>query len=497
MISSTTDDNRDVIPIWRDFESTTATDELRPTRIATGEKRTGDIVRLREEFQATGEEYVAADLLSALVANQADMNEIVLVATRLAEFSAKREEPGFESLLLESHGDGHRDLVHDASLSPEFLARIRIAHLRRLLREFPRDAIRRVDLALQYTILGMRPQARREMSIALRLAPQHRFVVRSASRLMIHDEDFDAAHEVLVTAGTLHSDPWVLASAMAAAELAAIPPQGMRLAREMLSSGNFTPMQLSELASEMATIELRGGSTKRAQKLFNQSLIAPNENAVAQAQWASAEGGISIGRETLAIDRGHEARARDHALKREWAGATSEGLRWLADQPFALEPAISTSYAASFGIEDYESALQAARIGLRSHPHDGTLRNNAAFALACMGKIEEAHNELAEVSALDQNESVTVLATRGLIEYRRGNPEEGRLLYRRAIQGFMDIDRPDLSDIARAYWMLEEFRANPSSGEALARLAESDYSLSASPEVQLLIHRLKSNVNMD
>lgn len=488
MTALASEDSRDVIPIWRDFRATCKTDELKSVRPAEQHPDVSSLDRLREEFASTGDEYVAADLLSALVANNASQEEILTVATALSEFSERRGERGFESLLLDDNDPSA--LTFNGQLASDTKARLLIPSIRRVLRDFPRDAVRRVDLALQFTVLGQRPQARREMSLALQLAPRNRFVLRSASRLLIHDEDFEGALDLLQRGGTLGHDPWVLASALAASELADLPASGMRLARELLSSGDFSPTELAELASEAATIEMRSGSSRVARKLFEQSLIAPNENAVAQAQWASEEGGIRVNRDALAISRGHEARTRDHVLNHEWHSATQEGLNWLADQPFAIEPAVTTSYAASFGAEDFETALMAAKVGLRTHPRDGTLRNNAAFALAQLGRLEEARQQLAEPSELEGNERITITATRGLIAFRAGAIEEGRNLYRQAVDEFMAIERTDSSEIARAYWLLEEARADPILARSLLGAAQERLGEIDQAEVALLTERL-------
>ncbi|HUF51612.1 MAG TPA: hypothetical protein VMN60_12295 [Longimicrobiales bacterium] len=58
----------------------------------------------------------------------------------------------------------------------------RIAEAKRALRLYPRDPIRMVDLAREYSILGQEEQAKAMLRQALILAPNDRFVVRSASR---------------------------------------------------------------------------------------------------------------------------------------------------------------------------------------------------------------------------------------------------------------------------------------------------------------------------
>jgi len=56
-----------------------------------------------------------------------------------------------------------------------------------------------VDLARAYENLGVREKAERMMRVALTLAPEDRFVLRSAARLYFHHDEFEQAHRVIMT----------------------------------------------------------------------------------------------------------------------------------------------------------------------------------------------------------------------------------------------------------------------------------------------------------
>ena len=65
-------------------------------------------------------------------------------------------------------------------------------------------------------------------------------------------------------------------------------PAFLKPAISMLESGSVLPRQLTELAGAAASAYLTGaGPHRRSRKLFTQSLVDPNGNAVAQAEWAS------------------------------------------------------------------------------------------------------------------------------------------------------------------------------------------------------------------
>ena len=46
---------------------------------------------------------------------------------------------------------------------------------------------------------------------------------------------------------------------------------------------------LSELASSIGTVELLYGSNKKSRELFKKSLISPNDNTLAQVEWAATK----------------------------------------------------------------------------------------------------------------------------------------------------------------------------------------------------------------
>src|SRR3989442_1835702 len=122
---------------------------------------------------------------------------------------------------------------------------------------------------------------------------------------------------------------------------------------------------------------------------------------------------------------------------------------------------------------DYAAAAQIAQHGLKTHPGEFFLLNNLVVALAYMGKIAEAAKFFDTVSRKDAEgpNKPTYLATKGLIQFRRGAVAEGRRLYR------MSVDEANRGrDFRSAVWALlhfaqEEFRYDPIMADELVKEA--------------------------
>ncbi|WP_407939158.1 hypothetical protein [Microbacterium mangrovi] len=127
------------------------------------------------------------------------------------------------------------------------------------------------------------------------------------------------------------------------------------------------------------------------------------------------------------------------------------------------------------------------------NPGDGALRNNAAFAAAQLGRLDEAEQYLAGIGLLDNpDEAHTVEATRGLIAFRRGDVEAGRRLYGRARDGFVESKSAQQAVMAVLHWALEEVRISPQSLLALLEPARESVQRYPSAEGTLLLQRLES-----
>ena len=149
---------------------------------------------------------------------------------------------------------------------------VQVRTFRDLLRTEPRDPITWVELSHAYALLGIKEQAERSMTIALQLAMNNRFIIRSASRLWIYLDDPERAHDLIIRADRTPHDPWLLAAEIAVGSAAKRKPRFVKIARRMLSESRFLNIHTSELASAVATLELNSSNIKRSKRLFDLSL---------------------------------------------------------------------------------------------------------------------------------------------------------------------------------------------------------------------------------
>lgn len=424
---------RQVVPRWRPWWVTArlglADTSATSRKVGTPDATTID--RRREEWLENRDVRHAADLIST--AFGMGLGER---ARDAAEFVLETETSVPRPLLVLA-----KTIVNgDAPLPPSPIdidhagRYVRIHKLKSRLKNWPHDAIAYIDIAREYTILGQRRMALKPVSVALALAPHSPFVVRSAARFFLNCGDTERALAVVRRTPHVSSDPWLLAAEIAIASAAETSSRFVRSARSMIDRGRFAPKHVSELASALATVELESGNRRGARKLFAAALQHPTENAVAQAEWVSSE----IQELDLEIcelaPRSYEARALICLGEGAWGEAVESAKLWRLDEPFATRSAYFGSWTASVVSNDFLTALQFAEFGLSTKPDDVLLLNNKAVALALLNRPIEAASTLGKTDVVRASErsEATYLATLGLVEYRSGRPEPGRVLYQRA-----------------------------------------------------------------
>lgn len=291
------------------------------------------------------------------------------------------------------------------------------------------------------------------------LTPTNRFVLRSASRLYIHEKDLELGHAVLRKSLATQSDPWLVAAEIAASSTLGRASNLVSTGRRMLKDGAHQALHVSELASALGTLEMVAGNARASRKLFRQSLIEPTENAIAQARWAASQMNLSDLHSSY-LQRSPEALAWVSYNEGKWDQSLGESVKWLQDQRFSSRPAILASYVAAVSLENYDQSAEWARLGLVANPDDPILLNNLAYALVNLGKVEEAHALLPRIRP-GGSAVVEVLhaATSGLIHYRMGDRARGRAEYLDAIRRAERARLFNLRAKASIFYALEELRA--------------------------------------
>lgn len=466
MATLVNDPERRTVPRWRPWrDAVTLGDSDVTRRIRTIE--TPNVIELmKTKFAWENNHSVpfAADFMGAAFAlgkGSLARNAAEYVLTTRSKSSAVVRELAHR-IYYENSGTS-KAISEPRSLN-EDTTRKTIRTIRASLRAHPRNPLAYMDLAREYVGNGQSAKAIRPIEIALELAPNNRFVLRSASRFFLHMQDRVRAHHILRSAARVKVDPWLLAAEIAVAGAAERTSSLLKVGRQLLESNAINSFHTSELASALATLECEAGNIKFGKRLIHQALMAPTENAVAQASWISRRiGDLKMDPHILETPRSYEARAWANMFKGEWQEGVDQAELWLRDESFSSRPAIFASWAASITFTEFQRAANFARQGLKTHPNDFLLLNNLAVALANMGQTEDAEKELQKVSPTDREGEykATYLATKGLIQFRRGFSAEGRALYLMAVNETRDAKQNSLTVWAMLHHAREEFRCNP------------------------------------
>lgn len=491
------DKDRKVIPQWRDFTTAAALGELDSLQsISQTPVSQGDFFREKlEDWKTNKTVAFATDLVGAAYVLHRGDEAAEAISFVLSPDSGA---PAIARVLDQKIGARQDKWASQVPpvLDEDVNPRQEVHKLKARVHDDPRNSILWVELARCYAILGVVEKARRAMSVALSMAPRNRFVLRAASRLHVHLDDYDYAHELLLRAEPTLSDPWLLSAEIALASVAGRTSRLIKAGKQMLSSGDFDSLHTSELASALATLELGAGDIRKSRKLFRQALLKPNDNSVAQAVWASRQiRDFDIDPNYLETPYSFEARAWTNYVQADWIKALSESWKWFYDQPFSTRPAVHGSYIASVILEDHEQSAQIAREGLVANPHDFTLLNNLTFALANSGRVSEAEEQFGKIKIpeLKPREHIVFLATRGLLCYRRGQLEEGRTLYLEAIKRASGASFATLRSRAALHWAFEELRSNTQAALDAVKLARELFQVDARPETNILLERLNNS----
>jgi Tfp pilus assembly protein PilF len=347
----------------------------------------------------------------------------------------------------------------------------RIRIFRAVLRAEPRNALRWIDLGREYLATGKDDSARNAVAIALQLAPKNRFVLRSAVHLYTHLDELDRAR-FLVSDRDVLADPWLMAVHVALAPDKG--PRHLRSARLLLESSGFDPWHLGELAAGLATLELTAGRHRQGRALMRQALLAPTDNVAAQAEWATRLGSDEPDPSTVdRVSRPDEALSRRAAHEFEWTEAARHGALWLADQPFSVDAALSSSSHAIHARSN-ELARDLADRALAANPNHPGLLNNRGFARARLGDLAGAAQDLirARRQPADAGSRACAAATEGFILFRAGDPEGGRRRYQLSVESFIKHRQIDRAAQAAINLALEETRLGlPDASESWTRAA--------------------------
>lgn len=439
--------DRRVIPNWRSLRDTVSNGEL---EYPSNEHIAFNLEEYEHDWSREHSLLYASELVSAAVANGIRHNS---VAKDAAEFVLNQNGKTTESqrtvalsLLAEDNDRAFPKCNHeiDELLMNTGEIYAKIGYLKSIIRKYPFSPINYVEVARFYTMIGQTNQAIKMMNIALGLDSENRFISRSAARLFVHVEDLDLAHYVLRKNKQVAFDPWLMASEISVNLLRERSSSLIKKGVALINSGDFSPFSLSELSSSLGTLEFVKGTQKRSKLFFEKSLISPNDNSLAQAEWAKANK-LSLHFDKTVCDKvnmSYEANALYAYQKDKYEDALKASIRWLNDMPYSKNPIFVGANISYTFLKDYKTAAKILKRGLEANPNEPAFMNNLAYTYALDGKLVEA-NEIIQkankVSDIDERTQICLSATRGLIAYREKRIEEGRALYMEAIKAAKDI----------------------------------------------------------
>ncbi len=472
------DNNRQVIPRWYPFSTANILGDLEPIS-STDLHPKSDLKILDKkllQWQSKKRISDAIDLVgTALILREYSKPDLINTAETILKrkdhiskfgkeiataYLAGKNRGEIGGIGLDLHGDFHKQ---------------QIANLKRILKVYPRNAIVYADLAFYYTLLNQHEKAKRYMEIAIAIAPNNRFVLRSAARLFVHFDDPQKALHYLRSSELAKYDPWITSTEIAISERSKQKPHLIKAARAMLNNDELSSWSINELAATLSTLEAQHGARSKSKKLLSKALSNPNENTVAQAEWLLEKIGqdsLELGKEVIAP---YEATARRAFREEDYSTALEFAEKWFYFQPFTSRPVVFASYIASTCFQNHNKSIKMIEDARLISPDSILLRNNYIFSLASIGRVQDAEKELSKIHNIDETNPYrnTVLATEGLLEFRKGNLEQGRKLYKEAIARFKKAQDNRAASIAAFYWAREEMSANTTYKEVALREADA------------------------
>ncbi len=454
---------RNIIPRWRPVGRSVQLGEALTAEKSTetaplGKVRQVGLMRAMEEFR----QHRAAPYAAEAVA--------IAVVEGVPERA--REAAGFLAHYGENLGGGRRLIDSCLGLAvdhptPTSLTKDDI-HAFRIADPYVRESgFAWLDLALAHSSCGQYSKAKRALTVARGLAgASNRLILRAEARLYQH---MGKPEQALATLrrdpALLLADPWLMAPEIGLSQLVGKHSHFVRRALAVVEHGGRPPFQVSELAAAVATAELAAGKHRLARKLFQLAVVDPAELGLAQTVWAARDVDKLIRVPSPdALKGSAEACARDAFARLQWREAETACKAWYHEEPFASTPAVALSSLRATHLGDHEGAVQAADAGLMANPRHLPLLNNRAFALATVGRLDEAEADIKVAKNQGAAQNVTpricVTATEGLIAFRRGRLEEGEHHYRRAIAMAHDARNSDLAARAGIYLIREARLAN-------------------------------------
>lgn len=462
---------RRVIPRWRTSRLTATMLEAKSISAPSTAKTTlsqseAEVSSKLAEFEAKKSIPIAAELMF-IAANSGSHNAAQIAAKLIIQH---QEQIGSRQLTRTAKQIlSTDDPEHTEATSQDF-----VANARKVLTVNYRNPVLLMDTARELTAMRHDNAALRYVKAAMALAPNSRFITRSAVRYYLHTGDHELAHRILLRSPLLASDPWIQASEVAVATVRGRSSNLTKQRINQLIDTKFAGAELSELTSAAGTVEMLSGSIKKAKTLFKHSLHRPNDNSLAQAEWAATKLNLVVDNRALQTPLSFEANSHNAYRNFQIEKAIEFADQWAVDEPFASRPMSAKCYLLSLDGR-YEEALEAAKIAFELDSADLSPSLNYLFAKILSGNLEDAFSEILRLGKHPdlKNHATQYLANAGALAYSIGEIDQGRQLYQRAIQASRAKGEPGNEALARAFFARNAIAFNdPLSSEIIREASE-------------------------
>lgn len=474
--------NRLVLPNWRSFHNTAKIGELNGSKKLKIEKSFNpDITDIVDGWIDNKTIGMAADLIGVAIICNKHEDENVKDAAKfiLSNPNFSTNELNDAAKFIISSNSIDETTILDANELEAFQERAnlffvyeKINSIKQKLKFNPRNPILWVEIARYYSIIGQKIQAERCILNAYWLSPNNRFILRSMARFFTHIGKVGFVHDIIRKAPITKVDPWLMATEISLATKRGRYSRFIKSGMNLVNSNKFHPFNISELNSSLGTLELET-SLKRGKKLFSDSLLNPNDNALAQAEWISHKERnlIEVDPSTFDVFNDYEAKARDASEKGKWKESLNYAKMWFLDMPFSRGAILFGSEIASTNLDDHDEAVSMYKAGLTSHPRDSQMLNNIVYSLCLNNRLDEAEEYLNRYRNLksegNPQHQIYYSATQGLYYFRKGYVDIGRNLYLDAISLAKENKDQKLANLAFVNYVREEIIAGNNFNEVL------------------------------
>lgn len=499
---------RRVIPNWRDYKRTLQLGELSQNN-KSGSPILLNINRSVQDWNEIKNIGSAADLINASFVSGISNKEVEEAISFIKSDNQKSSQSLLDLIKILETDESTINKINNNSLLEidvdtikEFQAFINNKSFHKVINRTKnrtknelRNPIVWVELARLYSMRGHEKKAENAILTALHLAPNNRFVLRSATRFFIHKEKFDKAIYYLKKSESIKEDPWLISAHIATSSIMGRFSPFIKEGKRLIETNNFSDFELTELSSSIGTLEFKDGSFKKAKGFFEKSMRHPNDNSLAQLEWVSKDDKrfqINPFQFEKVINP-FEARALELYEKGEWKDAFYNSIKWFLDMPFSKRPALLGSYIAGSLLKDKNASIIMCQIGLQANPYDPTLLNSMVYSIATSDDYnEEMMDKYAQqmmgidIQSLPDESKVTYQATLGLVSMKKGNIDVGIQLYKLAIQNATRLRNTYLKNLAIVNFANELLKLNHPEKNEYVQLVKNMKVLEGQKDLQLI-----------